>query len=97
MLKEKITMREQEEQNERFEFYGVPVLVTPNFLATFGEEAMEIAFTAQVMIGEQYPNKNWDYLQTFEYGNIEFWCISDAMQNQKTIEPHITFLMPEDY
>lgn len=97
MLTEKIIMNKQEEQNQKFEFYGVPIVCTPNFLSTFGGDYMMVAFVAQALIAETYPNKNWDYLQTFQYKGIDFWCISDALQDQVTQEPHITFLMPEDY
>ena len=54
-------------------------------------------FAAQQMIAEKYPEKNWDYLQTFSYKGIKFWCIEDAKQREHQKEEHITFLLPTDY
>jgi len=97
MLTEKVIMNEQEYQDNHYQFYGVPMVCTPAFINCFGVEHMDVAFVAHQMIAEKYPNKNWDYLQTFSYKGKEFWCIADADQNKKWEDEHITFLLPSDY
>lgn len=97
MLTEKIVMNEQEFHDNHYQFFGVPMVCTKAFKETFGEDYIKVAFTAQQMIAEKYPNKNWDYLQTFTYRGIKFWCIADSDQNEKWEDEHITFLLPSDY
>ncbi len=97
MLTEKIIMDEQEVSDNHYQFYGVPIVCTRAFKDTFGKEYALVAFAAQQMIAEKYPEKNWDYLQTFSYKGIKFWCIADAEQGEHQEEEHITFLLPTDY
>lgn len=97
MLTEKIIMDEQEVSDNHYQFYGIPVVCTRTFKDTFGEEYALVAFAARQMIAEKYPEKNWDYLQTFSYKGIKFWCIADAKQREHQKEEHITFLLPTDY
>lgn len=97
MLTEKIILNDQEVSDNHYQFFGVPIVCTPAFRDTFGEDHILVAFAAQQMIAEKYPDKNWDYLQTFTYKGISFWCIADADQKEHWEDEHITFLMPSDY
>ena len=73
------------------------VAVKASGYGRFGKEYALVAFAAQQMIAEKYPEKNWDYLQTFSYKGIKFWCIADAEQGEHQEEEHITFLLRTDY
>lgn len=97
MLTENIIMGEQEFSGNHYQFYGVPVACTLAFKDAFGEEFALVALAARQMIAEKYPDKNWDYLQTFSYKGIKFWCISEASQDERLEDEHITFLLPDDY
>lgn len=92
-----IIMEEQEQEEERYEYFGIPMVCTTAFREVFGEDSHEIMIAAREMIKEKYPEKNWDYLQVFSCQGISFWCISDAVQGEQGEEDHITFLLPSDY
>lgn len=88
MLGQIILNEQEQEGNYNF---SVQPYMTKGFQATFGDEAIAIAFTSVAKIQETYPNA--DYLQTFKYvknnKEIKYWCINDV--------DHITFLLPEEY
>ncbi|MBR1650702.1 MAG: hypothetical protein IJ691_06010 [Lachnospiraceae bacterium] len=90
-------MKEQERDDEQYDFFDVPAVCTPSFIYAFGEEAMWIGHLALMMIRERYPNGNWDYLQSFRFKEIDFWVISDAPRGEPGLDRHITFLLPGDY
>ena len=93
----RITLYEQECCNQQYEFQNVPIVCTPAFIETFGEQYAIIIFLALEMIEMKYPKKNWDYLQTFSVEDKTFWIISDALQGRHHRDEHITFLLPTDY
>lgn len=95
-----ITMNEQEFSCYHYEFFGLKIVCTRNFVAAFEEDYPRVAMKALYMIAERYPEKNWDKLQTFESFGIDFWIISyveqDADEATKK-EGYVTVLLPEDY
>jgi hypothetical protein len=95
--KEKITLEEQEYDNNYFKFFDVPIVYTPSFQEVFGEECELVIGVSLLKIRETYPKRNYDYLQVFHYKDIEYWCISDAHQYERLKDEHITFLLPKDY
>ena len=90
-------LNEQECCNQRYEFQNVPIVCTPAFRNAFGDQYAIIIFLALEMLEAKYPEKNWDYLQTFTVDGVPFWIISDALQGRHDREAHITFLLPSDY
>lgn len=83
----------EQEQNGRYVWTGIPSYMTANFKAVFGDEAELIASAAVAMILKNHPH-DADYFQTFKYiwsdgEETKFWVIND--------EDHWTALLPSDY
>lgn len=92
-----VILNEQEINDNHYEFFGVPIVATKGFVEKFGNECSELSLVSLKLLKEKYPNRNWDYLQTFEYAGDKFWVISDALQGEHLQDEHITFLLPEEY
>lgn len=87
-----IIYNEQEESDE-YVWKGIPIVMTPNFKATFGCEAVLVMAIALEMIMENHPC-DANYFQTFRHVSpngkeTEFWMINDI--------DHATALLPSDY
>lgn len=91
-LKGRVILNEQEESGNS-DFSITEKYMTAGFQHTFGNEAVQVAFTAVSLIMETYPD-NACYFQSFRYiypnGEVtKFWCIHDY--------DYYTFLLPEEY
>ena len=82
-----ITIKPQEE-NSNSKFDG-SIIVTKNFLKTFGPEAFQLAAQTLTIIQKELVPRGADYLQVCEYGGITFWIIDNGR--------NVTILMPNDY
>lgn len=92
-----IVLEEQEFNENYYKFFDVPIVYTPSFREALGEDYELVIRYSLLKIKEKYPMKNYDYLQVFSYRGIKYWVISDAHQNEKWEDEHITFLLPSDY
>ena len=89
-----ILLKPQEESTDS-KFDG-QIVMTRNFINTFGTKAFMIALQSVIKIQEERVPQGADYLQVCQYDGITFWCIDDQIDKgcEKNI---ITVLMPEDY
>jgi len=99
---DQVTIKEQECEDENYDF-GIQVVATPNLLQKLsrlgGLSPQQILFIAHSSILEKYEGRNKDYLQICMYRGLEFWAISNKLEDEE-YDPNIhclTFLLGEDY
>lgn len=81
MLSEKLTLFEQEIQGDYSFADDLKVVSTKTFFETFGEEAVELAYTSRAVIQMKFEKP--DRIQHFEYKGIRFKCICDFHKGDK--------------
>lgn len=92
---------EQQEREGNAMFKGAPIVATRNFVDTFCEEWMMLAYIALKKIITTYENP--DRLQVLSYKGKKFWAIADFERGDKLSDYedleyfYVMFLMPEDY
>lgn len=97
MMLMRVILHDQEVNDNHYEYLGVPAVATKGFMEKFGEDSSKLSSASIKLLLEKYPERNWDYLQVFEYEGESFWIISDALQGEHLQDEHITFLLPEEY
>lgn len=99
-LLDEIPVLHPQECSGNYLFSGVTTVATSAFMEVFGEEATSLCFASQYMILE---NENPDYLQTFTYKGIDYWCMASFQKGDKASDYeeldnlYITFMLPSDY
>lgn len=99
-MKTTITIKEQECNNENYDF-NIRMVITKNLLKELNEigDANEIIMLSHISLLQRYGQSNIDYLQVFQCNGLEYWCISNKLKDEEFDETYhcVTWLLPSDY
>ncbi len=102
-MKQYVILNKQECNDENYDF-SIQVVATQNLINRINSlnkmPVQQVLLIAHTLLLEAHEDKsNIDYLQTFSYEGIDFWCISNKLVDEPyNPEYHVvTWLLPEDY